>query len=167
MPDVYIRPRPASSRRAPRAKSRHRRLGRLEVDDELEPARPLDRQIAGLGALQDLGGVGHRRTPEHRRNVRTVGHQRATLGEQLKRLIIGIRLFSAGLVISARWPRSSPIHILSTYPPLSTALKLRAVMRPRKCDWGKRRSANPPRLIRTKIPDFRVSGAPRRAVTSL
>ncbi len=73
---VYIRTLPASSRRAPRAKSRHRRLGRLEVDDELEPARPLDRQIAGLGALHDLGGVSNRRAPEHRRNVRTVASAR-------------------------------------------------------------------------------------------
>src|SRR5437763_15498967 len=33
------------------------RLGGLEVDDQLEGRRLLDRQIGGLGALEDLSGV--------------------------------------------------------------------------------------------------------------
>jgi hypothetical protein len=39
---------------------RHReaeRLGGLEIDDQLEFGRPLDRQIGGLGALEDLSDV--------------------------------------------------------------------------------------------------------------
>ena len=33
------------------------RLGGLEVDDQLELGRLLDRQIGRLGALEDLSGV--------------------------------------------------------------------------------------------------------------
>ena len=33
------------------------RLGGLEIDDQLEFGRLLDRQIGGLGALEDLPGV--------------------------------------------------------------------------------------------------------------
>src|SRR6266436_1709524 len=33
------------------------RLGGLEIDDQLECRRLLDRQIGGLGALEDLSGV--------------------------------------------------------------------------------------------------------------
>jgi hypothetical protein len=39
---------------------RHReaeRLGCLEVDDQLEGGRLLDRQIGGFGTLEDLSGV--------------------------------------------------------------------------------------------------------------
>src|SRR5712664_394815 len=33
------------------------RLGGVEIDDQLEPSRLLDRQIGGLGALEDLSSV--------------------------------------------------------------------------------------------------------------
>src|SRR5215469_10553492 len=50
--DHFIRPR-QQRRRDRQAK----RLGGLEVDDQLEGRRLLDRQIGGLGALEDLSRV--------------------------------------------------------------------------------------------------------------
>jgi len=33
------------------------RLGGLQVHDQLEPCRLLDRQVGGLGSVQDLSGI--------------------------------------------------------------------------------------------------------------
>ena len=53
--------------------------GGLQVDDEIEPDRFLDRQVAGLGALQDavdvVGG-----TAEIVRHIGPIGHQAAIVG---------------------------------------------------------------------------------------
>src|SRR5262249_19429249 len=54
------------------------RLGRLEVDDELEVGGLLDRQVAGLGALEDLVDVAGRASLELE-SVRTIHHEAAGL----------------------------------------------------------------------------------------
>src|SRR5262245_56235623 len=51
-------------------------LGRLEIENQLEPVRLHDRQIAGLRALQDPAGVDARLEPG-RIDARSVAHQPA------------------------------------------------------------------------------------------
>ena len=53
-----------------------KRLGRFEIDRELECCRGLNRQIGGVGAAEyfiDVGG----RAPETGRNTGSIGHQSA------------------------------------------------------------------------------------------
>src|SRR6266404_5040112 len=51
-----------------------KRLGGLEVDDQLEPRRPLDGQVAGLRTLENLVHVGSG-APKIISNVRSIGHK--------------------------------------------------------------------------------------------
>src|SRR4030095_1693428 len=54
------------------------RLGRLEVDDQLELRGLLDGQVAGLGAFQDLVHVGGG-APLQVKKVCAIGHKTASL----------------------------------------------------------------------------------------
>src|SRR5438876_8886791 len=56
------------------------RLSGLEVDDQLECRRLLDRQIGGLGAFQDLSGVNPLQVIDGRK-VRAIAEQAAGVGE--------------------------------------------------------------------------------------
>src|SRR5262245_33839459 len=56
-----------------------KRLRGLEVDRQLEPGRPLDGKIGGLGALEDAIRI-KRRAPERFLQIRSVGHQPALRG---------------------------------------------------------------------------------------
>src|SRR5215211_7190106 len=55
-------------------------LGRLEIDEELEAARPLDRQILRSGAVEHLADEGSRLDIKIDQ-VRAVGEKPADLGE--------------------------------------------------------------------------------------
>src|SRR6516162_1894765 len=54
------------------------RLRSLEIDDEIEFYWLLDRQVAGLGTLQDLVDVA-RSSSEIVRDIRAIGHQPAVV----------------------------------------------------------------------------------------
>ena len=56
------------------------RLRRLEVDDEIEPRRLLDRQVGWLGSLEDSVHVG-RAAMEALGDARRVRHEAASLRE--------------------------------------------------------------------------------------
>jgi hypothetical protein len=71
------------------------RLGRLEVDDQLELGRLLDGEIAGLGAFQNLVHVG-RGAPKQIGAVRSIGHEAPDLDEFPERVHRGDRCFAAG-----------------------------------------------------------------------
>jgi len=57
-----------------------KRLGGLEVDDQLEGRRLLDRQIGGLGALEDLPRVSADQA-KGSSEARSIGDQAAGVGE--------------------------------------------------------------------------------------
>src|SRR5215207_6089209 len=61
------------------------RACRLEIDDQLELGGPLDGQVGGFRALQDLVDIG-RGLPVHMRVARPVGHQAAGLDELAVRM---------------------------------------------------------------------------------
>ena len=62
--------------RSPGGTSMPSSLGGLQVDDELELGRLHDRQVGGLGALEDVAGIDADLT-KHVRDVGSVAHQPA------------------------------------------------------------------------------------------
>src|SRR5262249_9724877 len=59
------------------------RLRCLEVDDQIELGRLLDRQIGGLGPLEDPINV-NRRSSLHLRNIYPIGHEATRLDKDLE-----------------------------------------------------------------------------------
>src|SRR5438128_12216672 len=59
------------------------RLGGLEIDDQLEPGRLLDREIGGLGALEDPSGVSAE-LAKGGREARSIADQAARSSELTK-----------------------------------------------------------------------------------
>src|SRR6516225_9292258 len=82
------------------------RLSGLEIDDQLRSGRSLDRQFAYLGALEDSTDVSCRVLVKVGQ-IGAVGHQPADLGNTVKRLIVGGRVFSAHSTICERCPLMS------------------------------------------------------------
>src|SRR2546425_1551714 len=72
------------------------RLRGLEIDGELEGGRTFDRQVAGLGALQDPINVA-RGAPEHRVDVGAIGHEAAILHVILELVDRGQAIFGGQL----------------------------------------------------------------------
>src|SRR5262249_58725822 len=62
-----------------------KRPGRLEIDDELDFGRLHDRQIGGLGALEDASDIVAHLTP-HIGKISSITHQPAGLGKLARRI---------------------------------------------------------------------------------
>ena len=76
-------------------------LGGLKVDHQLELRRLFDRQVRGLGALEDFVDVGGG-TAEQIWNVRTVGYEPPTSTLSRSLYMVGNRLLTANSTTSFR-----------------------------------------------------------------